>query len=284
MLDGGRQLGIIPAYAGSTSKLTSTRQSRRDHPRIRGEHEANSLDGQTMAGSSPHTRGAHAALDVEGLAARIIPAYAGSTGLRRRRCRAPRDHPRIRGEHARRSTGNMDSTGSSPHTRGAQVVAEPRPQEQGIIPAYAGSTRFWCRRRPREWDHPRIRGEHADRDTLHRGDAGSSPHTRGAPRPLTPLLLGSRIIPAYAGSTREDQQKIRTRRDHPRIRGEHVRHRLLHYERRRIIPAYAGSTCRRPLASPTGRDHPRIRGEHDTHGAAHECRPGSSPHTRGALP
>ena len=29
-----------------------------DHPRIRGEHEANSLDGQTMAGSSPHTRGA----------------------------------------------------------------------------------------------------------------------------------------------------------------------------------------------------------------------------------
>ena len=61
---------------------TMTPQS--DHPRIRGEHTEYWCLGYAKYGSSPHTRGApeaNAALDVEG---RIIPAYAGSTGLQRR--------------------------------------------------------------------------------------------------------------------------------------------------------------------------------------------------------
>ena len=50
--------------------------------------------------------------------------------------------------------------GSSPHTRGAlphePVVLAP----DGIIPAYAGSTRIPQRRSLSGRDHPRIRGEH----------------------------------------------------------------------------------------------------------------------------
>ena len=71
--------GIIPAYAGSTTNSKPWTRLRWDHPRIRGEHEANSLDGQTMAGSSPHTRGAHHDAAVLQGGEGIIPAYAGST-------------------------------------------------------------------------------------------------------------------------------------------------------------------------------------------------------------
>ena len=70
---------IIPAYAGSTIVVTTHIERHQDHPRIRGEHEANSLDGQTMAGSSPHTRGARLPFRASPRRLRIIPAYAGST-------------------------------------------------------------------------------------------------------------------------------------------------------------------------------------------------------------
>ena len=51
--------GIIPAYAGSTTASASALRTSSDHPRIRGEHAAN---------TSKIRRGG-----------RIIPAYAGST-------------------------------------------------------------------------------------------------------------------------------------------------------------------------------------------------------------
>ena len=135
-------VGIIPAYAGSTSRLS------RWPPKI--------------AGSSPHTRGA----------LRVGVCYSYGRW----------DHPRIRGEHrspAQRhsqhpriipayagSTGEAvafepDRVGSSPHTRGAlggaadaATDSEDHPRIRGehlvgrhvavglvgIIPAYAGST------------------------------------------------------------------------------------------------------------------------------------------------
>ena len=236
---------IIPAYAGSTFLAYATSSSnggssphtrgarppprrrrprRRNHPRIRGEHDDVSIN----INSDP----------------RIIPAYAGSTyGLKilveaivgssphtrgapswRTRPR-PRtgDHPRIRGEHV------------APRGELARVL--------GIIPAYAGSTGVvgaWIlgfegssphtRGAPRASpyslvsvrDHPRIRGEHSacrfrQSDTTgiipaYAGStvlgftnlddhSGSSPHTRGARTPT--------------------RRPPTSRRDHPRIRGEH---------------------------------------------------------------
>ena len=155
---------------------------------------------------------------------------------------------------------------------------------EGIIPAYAGSTRSWCSRR--------------------RASSGSSPHTRGAP---TPSL------------TRQPASG-----DHPRIRGEHFLGVVAERDVRGIIPAYAGSTEKevrlrlRPAGSsphtrgalvastsayPMILDHPRIRGEHKLAtgyvnlregiipayaGSTEWDKPfsngsqGSSPHTRGA--
>ena len=137
----GERPRIIPAYAGSTPAPSAPTSRARDHPRIRGEHSSPSTSRRTSWGSSPHTRGAHAALDVEGLAARIIPAYAGSTKLTIAGLDGKADHPRIRGEHVVWVRALVTRCGSSPHTRGAPLARHDRRIERGIIPAYAGSTR-----------------------------------------------------------------------------------------------------------------------------------------------
>ena len=155
------------------------------------------------------------------------------------------------------------------------------------------------------WDHPRIRGEHASAAAgrIHRD--GSSPHTRGARNPCPPTGSCRRIIPAYAGSTPPAPSSRGPERDHPRIRGEHgppmpvnstssgssphTRGALLHHHEiiscSRIIPAYAGSTAflsARGFPYAGSSPHTRgalqglRRGQHD------DGQEGSSPHTRGA--
>ena len=132
--------------------------------------------------------------------------------------------------------------------------------------------------------------------------SGSSPHTRGAP--IRGLLLprDRRIIPAYAGSTTTYDSFDVAVSDHPRIRGEHCRHRgtgipgagssphtrgarsawSAPSSSPRIIPAYAGSTRGHHEIQLDGEDHPRIRGEHVRPGCYEALYEGSSPHTRGA--
>ena len=158
-------------------------------------------------------------------------------------CPGNRDHPRIRGEHG--TLHNVDAG------------------HDGIIPAYAGST-----------------SSSADSSAT---SAGSSPHTRGAPRLFARDCRQPRIIPAYAGSTlvlprsrfqswgssphtrgaQPRRKRCRTASwDHPRIRGEHRAPGSRQIRCVGIIPAYAGSTLcsvQRRLSDP-----------------------GSSPHTRGA--
>ena len=70
---------IIPAYAGSTALQLDVWTTYWDHPRIRGEHLRCCARRCVIAGSSPHTRGAHRPARSRGHHERIIPAYAGST-------------------------------------------------------------------------------------------------------------------------------------------------------------------------------------------------------------
>ena len=132
--------GIIPAYAGSTSRRTAPRTRPRDHPRIRGEHSILYWAGWKFTGSSPHTRGARKVKIFNPACNGIIPAYAGSTWSRRSRPWPTRDHPRIRGEHFILGEPAKRRMGSSPHTRGALRLHLANNALQGIIPAYAGST------------------------------------------------------------------------------------------------------------------------------------------------
>ena len=193
--------GIIPAYAGSTLVTIGKSMLPRDHPRIRGEHQAALALLARMLGSSPHTRGAPGLTPAGRRLGRIIPAYAGSTGRSSCRRARPGDHPRIRGEHSALLQSVAGYQGSSPHTRGARCRARAGRGPGGIIPAYAGSTL------PRRICSNTI--------------MGSSPHTRGAPGRLRRLGAGRGIIPAYAGSTGGGGWRLPDRTDHPRIRGEH---------------------------------------------------------------
>ena len=193
---------------------------------------------------------------------RIIPAYAGSTRTATWCSRKVGDHPRIRGEHSYLDCSIYFTNGSSPHTRGARCRRVGELGLCGIIPAYAGSTRKTTTLGSTTTDHPRIRGEHAEADGPHYFPVGSSPHTRGARVQHQPVKAQPRIIPAYAGSTLPPDPRKRARKDHPRIRGEHLRGGATaigaigsspHTRGApgagtatgaglRIIPAYAGST------------------------------------------
>ena len=66
-----------------------------------------------------------------------------------------------------------------------------------------------------------MRGEHLDGiDEIDMGE-GSSPHARGTPNQLLPLLTAQGIIPACAGNTSDFVAMQRHVTDHPRMRGEH---------------------------------------------------------------
>ena len=254
---------IIPAYAGSTGTSSPSPPGRPDHPRIRGEHTPTPRSCCGPGGSSPHTRGALGRNRALRRRRRIIPAYAGSTSRKSPERSSRRDHPRIRGEHGDEAGEGAVGPGSSPHTRGAPARIPGGAGLRRIIPAYAGSTLDPDRSGVGDWDHPRIRGEHFPEPSFDVGQAGSSPHTRGAHRVREHHQREARIIPAYAGSTCRRCRLPRRGRDHPRIRGEHVGIGQPGALDRGIIPAYAGSTL-----------IDRAREKNVT---------GSSPHTRGAL-
>ena len=91
------------------------------------------------------------------------------------------------------------------------------------------------------------------------------------------------------------------KRDHPRLRGEHLKRQKTAWSRTGsppptrgtpyiidelrentgITPAYAGNTYRLQRSESLQRDHPRLRGEHCLSWKAYPCDPGSPPPTRG---
>ena len=145
-------------------------------------------------------------------------------------------------------------------------------------------------------------GEHKSNVMRCAGFGGSSPHVRGAHDFMACRIAARGIIPACAGSTRQDAGEDRPSRDHPRMCGEHggfsakvaqskgssphVRGALQEffpsYEFRGIIPACAGSTQSRRTRLHAARDHPRMCGEHARPAGLVAVELGSSPHVRGA--
>ena len=153
-------MGIIPAYAGSTTSPSAFFSASWDHPRVCGEH--------AIGIALRHLR--HG----------IIPAYAGSTLSRLSRPGIGRDHPRVCGEHLRFATSLVSAEGSSPRMRGALSRVELAQYDDGIIPAYAGSTQPRDAALVDKEDHPRVCGEHLSSLRHRQSLPGSSPRMRGA--------------------------------------------------------------------------------------------------------
>ena len=133
-------MGIIPAYAGTTSTRPCRPALSGDHPRLRGDHVMVQTISVTSSGSSPPTRVPRRQVVRVGRLEGIIPAYAGTTihwlanaindwdhprlrgdhPRRRPMAEAPPDHPRLRGDHVMLRSFLSVYTGSSPPTRGPQ--------------------------------------------------------------------------------------------------------------------------------------------------------------------
>ena len=113
--------------------------------------------------------------------------------------------------------------------------------------------------------------------------------------------LGSRITPAYAGTTYSSWPSDRGQADHPRLCGDHLgflnahifplgspplmrgplmKHDLL-ARPDRITPAYAGTTSVRVLVGTGAEDHPRLCGDHHMRKLAGFYKQGSPPLMRG---
>ena len=194
---------------------------------------------------------------------------------------APRDHPRVCGEHSPSAVTLVSLRGSSPRMRGTLIRPIRLITPERIIPAYAGNTLSKC-------------------PTRH-GTCGSSPRMRGTRVATLWILRATGIIPAYAGNTWRRSPRRHAPEDHPRVCGEHptiVNSRsdrtgssprmrgtlseLVHCLRGfGIIPAYAGNTRRNIRRILMYRDHPRVCGEHLEDVLANYSDPGSSPRMRG---
>ena len=131
----------------------------------------------------------------------LIPAYAGKTGRRCGRLHPRRAHPRVCGENRRQITRPLSIVGSSPRMRGKLYAIAIRERWSGLIPAYAGKTRFAVGSSLTWPAHPRVCGENLDMVCVFGLFVGSSPRMRGKQCARFRFVRLRGLIPAYAGKT-----------------------------------------------------------------------------------
>ena len=151
-------IGLIPAYAGRTPSRKSKSSCVRAHPRLRGADQNWWLRFPGSWGSSPLTRGGQCCFCSSAATGGLIPAYAGRTGFgcESRFCEGA--HPRLRGADGAARAEGYDFVGSSPLTRGGLDTPSTIEVNGGLIPAYAGRTRWGDAPIHGPWAHPRLRG------------------------------------------------------------------------------------------------------------------------------
>ena len=194
----------------------------RDHPRLRGEHSILLFSSNSKFTSPPPTRGTLIINPQFAPSARITPAYAGNTASINFGKSKARDHPRLRGEHVDGAGHMITGWGSPPPTRGTRASILFNVLSLRITPAYAGNTQTHQHQTLRQQDHPRLRGEHFDMKGFMITGWGSPPPTRGTREKAGFKHYFPRITPAYAGNTSKINGNLPLRRDHPRLRGEHL--------------------------------------------------------------
>ena len=110
------------------------------HPRSRGEYLRAEKYMHWWTGSSPLTRGIHRRTHKAIKKVWFIPAHAGNTRLSGKWAHRAEVHPRSRGEYTVFVVGCASFGGSSPLTRGIQVIDALDSDIGRFIPAHAGNT------------------------------------------------------------------------------------------------------------------------------------------------
>ncbi len=249
---------------------------------MRGEQPSSARATRARPGPTPHARGA-----VE----ESTPKRVGQG-----------EQPRMRGEQSNMSPIRYDGTGPTPHARGAGNGPHRDGVLRGTNPACAGSRVGLLRRCVGRGDQPRMRGEQTTSSTGKPGNAGPTPHARGAgkPRRIDDVPLGTN--PGCAGSRGHRAPRRRRPGDQPRMRGEqrtcsrcltvwsgptpHARGAGARLLLRGLVggtnPACAGSSG--PARGPDllRGDQPRMRGEQSSSSGWMTTNVGPTPHARGA--
>ena len=159
------------------------------------------------------------------IAPRLIPAYAGKTGVIFERENPAAAHPRVCGENISPPPRTCRAMGSSPRMRGKLIRFIRQRSANRLIPAYAGKTALVIDRPFDNGAHPRVCGENHPKVEHRHAITGSSPRMRG--KPTLPLRAARTrgLIPAYAGKTSIMTSGSGSRPAHPRVCGENSRSR-----------------------------------------------------------
>jgi len=234
-------------------------------------------------GSSPLARGGPGRLDRCAELGGLIPARAGRT-LICSMLEGPRwAHPRSRGADVSCLGVIRAWRGSSPLARGGPHRSVSANTAMGLIPARAGRTSTEEISSSAAEAHPRSRGADCPLHRLRLPDVGSSPLARGGPSRRPQDTQHRRLIPARAGRTRSEAEKMAPDEgSSPLARGGRHRPRALG-ARRGLIPARAGRTPGRRRTCRPGRAHPRSRGADRMFPRESTAQTGSSPLARGGL-
>ena len=197
----GGARGLIPAWAGKTSKQPREHNQPLAHPRVGGENRPSATAARKPSGSSPRGRGKPGCPPDVWYRPGLIPAWAGKTSSPGAWSRPARAHPRVGGENVVATSGMAWAIGSSPRGRGKHARCPAGPVRTGLIPAWAGKTSRPAPARAARGAHPRVGGENTIADAVAALSQGSSPRGRGKLPPSPPLPRNLRLIPAWAGKT-----------------------------------------------------------------------------------
>ena len=158
--DEDKEMGITPACAGNTTMEATLQLGIRDHPRLRGEYQAQFFPLVAESGSPPLARGIPDVILSIVFLNGITPACAGNTVGAVLEQRYLWDHPRLRGEYTEYNNRKKQQSGSPPLARGILIQRRKDSFVKRITPACAGNTLelFGGIGSPR--DHPRLRGEY----------------------------------------------------------------------------------------------------------------------------
>ena len=253
--------GITPAWAGKARIRPVTGTPPRDHPRVGGEGNIDCDSGEPPPGSPPRGRGRHHSCQHWPLRGGITPAWAGKAMPAVVVGYMSWDHPRVGGEGIGGVWTHCLPAGSPPRGRGrlGQVLL----YECVLV------------------DHPRVGGEGYSPLRLMSSGLGSPPRGRGRRQRASHAVQGRGITPAWAGKAPSKRASRSCPRDHPRVGGEGIEHKVARRfgvgspprgrGRRsrgavgastgRITPAWAGKASDVEEELWLTRDHPRVGGE-----------------------
>ena len=158
--DLGRMLnGLIPAYAGKTSRNRTELKRHQAHPRVCGENRPLLAPYLPLGGSSPRMRGKPFLRALQIRCTGLIPAYAGKTSAAGLLIRFKPAHPRVCGENLPSPENQSAEAGSSPRMRGKRGRVSVECGLERLIPAYAGKTNKGKVPELQRRAHPRVCGE-----------------------------------------------------------------------------------------------------------------------------